>query len=383
VDKQRYIATPQTKRFQSPSEQPLRISRFGSQLAQTETLRGLNLPLASVIVLSYNASMFVEQCVRSVLDSDYPNFEVIVVDNGSTDGSYELVRKLFGAIPNVRIIRNSRNLGFAEGNNVGYRNSRGDVLVFLNVDTVTEHDWLRRLVDVLNSDATIGVAQPRLVSMGHPGSVDSEGGYMDCLGYVYLYGSWYTTKPIRKPAEPFYAEGAALAIKRSVAESVLLDASIFDPSHFLYYEDSDLCWRVRLSGHRIVCVRNSIVHHQRAYAAGGASYTSAYRFTKNHIATLIKNYGLRCLLKWLPLVVLFESLSAALLITRAGDIALAKIRAIFWCLMNFRQPWEKHVYVQRLIRRVPDSAIVQLMLRPDFRLLLSGSQALTQFVQGR
>ena len=343
-------------------------------MAQTETLRGLNLPLASVIVLSYNASMFVEQCVRSVLDSDYPNFEVIVVDNGSTDGSYELVRKLFGAIPNVRIIRNSRNLGFAEGNNVGYRNSRGDVLVFLNVDTVTEHDWLRRLVDVLNSDATIGVAQPRLVSMGHPGSVDSEGGYMDCLGYVYLYGSWYTTKPIRKTTEPFYAEGAALAIKRSVAESVLLGASIFDSDYFLYYEDSDLCWRVRLSDHRIVCVRESIVHHHRAYAAGGGSYTSAYNFTKNHIATLIKNYGLRNLLRWLPLALLLESLHATLLVPHAGDIALAKIRAIFWCLMNFGQLWEKHVYVQRLIRRVPDSAIVRLMLRPDFRLLLRGSQ---------
>ena len=334
-----------------------------------ERLQELNLPLASVIVLSYNASMFIEQCVRSVLESDYPNFEVIVVDNGSTDGSYELLRKLFGAIPNVRIMRNSRNLGFAEGNNVGYSDSRGEVVVFLNVDTVTEHDWLRRLVVALNSDATIGVAQPRLVSMEHPGSVDSEGGYMDYLGYIYLLGGWYATKPIRKTKEPFYAEGAALAIKRSVAESVLLGASIFESDYFLYYEDSDLCWRVRLSGHKIVCVRESVVHHQRAYAAGGGSYTSAYNFTKNHIATLIKNYGLRNLLRWLPIVLLFESLGAALLARRAGNIALARIRAIFWCLTNFRKLWKKHVYVQRLIRRIPDSDIVERMLKPDFHAL--------------
>jgi cellulose synthase/poly-beta-1,6-N-acetylglucosamine synthase-like glycosyltransferase len=102
-----------------------------------------DLRFVSVIILNCNGLRFAEQCVRSVLDSDYSKFEVVVVDNGSTDGSYEGLSQSFSSAPNLKIVRNYRNLGFAEGNNVGYRNSKGEIVVFLNVDTRVERGVAR------------------------------------------------------------------------------------------------------------------------------------------------------------------------------------------------------------------------------------------------
>jgi hypothetical protein len=87
-------------------------------------------PRVSVVILNYNGLEFAKQCIQSVVESDYQNLEVIVVDNGSTDGSYEIVCQLFNNNTNVEIVRNPRNLGFAEGNNIGYRHSKGAIIVF-------------------------------------------------------------------------------------------------------------------------------------------------------------------------------------------------------------------------------------------------------------
>lgn len=328
----------------------------------TERGRAPGPALVSIIILNYNGLEFAEQCVRSVLDSDYPNFEIVVVDNGSTDGSYALIRRSFGTTPNFRIVRNTRNLGFAEGNNVGYRNSKGDIVVFLNVDTEVERGWLPPLVSSMISDERVGGAQCKLLNIINRETVDSAGSSLDTLGYV------YPRKSDPSDGDPgiFYADGAAMAFKRRVLAQVAFDGDPFDSSHFLYYEDSDLCWRVRLSGYRIVLVPSSIVYHYRGGAGGrDLGYMRAFFFTRSHLLTLIKNYSFRNLLRQLSVLVFLEVLQVPILLPREPRRALAKLRAILWCLQNLKNAWMKRVFVQVRVRRIPDHEVMRCMRRPN------------------
>jgi GT2 family glycosyltransferase len=330
------------------------------------------LPLVSVIILNYNGLKFAEACVRAVLESDYPKLEVLVVDNGSFDGSYELLTRLFGTVPNVKIVRNSRNLGFAEGNNVGYRNSNGQIVVFLNIDTEVRRNWLGPLVSVLGSDDLVGGAQCKLLDMKSPGAIDSLGPQMDFLGYVYPCRS----DSCDRTREIFYADGAAMAFKRGVLNEVAFDGDPFDRSHFLYYEDSDLCWRVRLRGYKIVLLSSSVVYHYRGGAGGRKlDFMRVFFFTRSHIMTLMKNYGARNLAWLLLALISLEFAQSVVLLFSDPRKCVAKLRAILWCLRNLRTIWVKRHIVAAEVRRVPDSEVTRWMIKPNLRAANASAKA--------
>lgn len=325
-----------------------------------------SVPLVSVIILNYNGLKFAEQCVRSVLQSDYPNLEVVIVDNASTDGSYELLYRSFGSIPSVRILRNSRNTGFAEGNNVGYNNSKGDVLVFLNIDTRVERRWLSELVRALRAE-NVGGAQSKIMSLRDPRRVESVGHDIDWLGFVYSRPLHWAFAPIDHVQQLFYPEGASMAYKRAVLEEVCLAEGPFDSEYFFYFEDNDLGWRIRLRGYSIILVLPSVAYH---YVAGSGSpafrYAGTFSFSKNRMMTLTKNYGLRNLVWILPLAVLLEIFRAILLLAREPTRSLAKLTALLWWLRNLHKVWKKRVFVQSYIRKIPDSELMRHMLSPNF-----------------
>jgi hypothetical protein len=331
------------------------------------------IPLVSVIILNYNGLEFVQQCVRSVLESDYRNFEVIVVDNASTDGSYEAVCQWFSRVDGVRIVRNKRNLGFALGNNVGYMTSRGDIVAFLNMDTVVERTWLRNLVHVLISDDRVGAAHSRQMSLRDRTQVESLGAYMDPLGFVYPRTWWACGRsPLSRvdKDEPFYPDGGSMALRRSALKKAAINGQPFDSDYFLYFEDNDLGWRLRLAGHGIVCVPSSVIYHYRGASASTASlYSRTFSFAKNRLVTLIKNYDLLNLMRFLPQVVFLEIARLVLLLPKQSPRARAKLGALFWCLTNLKQIWKKRLYVQSLVRAVPDSEVMKYMVRTNLSLL--------------
>jgi len=320
--------------------------------------------------LNHNGIRFVERCINSIVATNYANLEVIIVDNASKDGSYELLVHITADRPEVRLIRSDDNLGYSGGNNLGYSHASGDIVVFLNVDTEVSPCSLRELVTVFNSAKTIAVVQPKLLSLSQKGVLDSEGGYLDRMGYVYTLGNWYGVKPVGIGPDPFYAEGAALAIKREVLEDVLLEHVPFDDDYFAYYEDSDLCWRVRLMGFRVAHAPKSIVYHHRSYVTAQLSFNAVYHFTKNHLSTLVKNYDVRNLVTWLPLVVFFEMIRGLLFLRTKPENSWAKLLAFIWCLRNARRLFKKRGIVQSRIRRMPDSQVTKSMARPNFAPIL-------------
>lgn len=321
----------------------------------------MKLPMVSIIVLNYNGAKYARECLKSVFATKYPNFEVIVVDNASTDGSFELIRELFAR--KVSLLRNSRNLGYAEGNNIGFQHSRGDIIAFLNIDTEVTENWLIELVKALASKE-VGAVQSALIKLNDRRSVDSLGWTIDALGYG--YATWLDSET-GKSGELFYAEGSAMAIRKETINEVLINGVPFDSDYFLYFEDLDLSWRLRLRGYKVSLVRSSVVYHSRGYGLAEHSYLKVYYNSRNRITTLIKNYDLRRMFTFVPLLLILEIARTFLFLRRKPSAALAKLQGTTWNFKNIKSTWRKRIVVQCTIRKISDSKILPAMKRPNLR----------------
>ncbi len=325
-------------------------------------------PLTSVIILNFNGMKFLEKCLKSVLNTKYANFEVVFVDNASIDRSFEYVQRNFGCDNRLRITKNNRNLGFAEGNNIGAKMAKGKYLVFLNMDTEVDPNWLKELVDVLEANQTVAICQSKLLSLNNPGFFDSAGDFIDRYGVSMRRGGDLKERDkgqYDKVEEIFSARGAAMAIRRRIIKEV----GLFDSTYFMTYEDTDLCWRTRLRGYKILFVPTSIVYHIGEVASPVS--LKVFFTTRNRLMTLIKNYELYNLLRILPcaFAISISVLVAELLIRKRPELTLGRFRGILWNLVNFRYVWKERMRIQRNIRRVPDSQIMEHVLKTNLAIL--------------
>lgn len=244
---------------------------------------------ASVIVLAWDGMEYLGACLPAVLCQEYPNFEVIVVDNGSTDGSADFVAAHY---PQVRLIRNERNLGFAAGNNVGLRQAVGDVLVLLNQDTVVQPGWLAALMSAFE-DSTVGIAGCKIL---YPdGRIQHAGACVhDARGYSHHYG-WHQVDEgqFDECREVAFVTGAALAISRTTLDQVGELDEGFSPA---YYEDTDWCYRCRASGFRVVYVPEAVLIHHESASLQSDSYDIQFAFHRGRLRFMLKHSPLRDLL---------------------------------------------------------------------------------------
>jgi GT2 family glycosyltransferase len=328
-------------------------------------------PSVSVIVLNYNGGSFLVNCIKSIVATDYENFEVIVVDNGSSDGSIEIVEASVSD-QRFRVIRNNKNVGYARGNNIGVKSSKGDYVVFLNNDIVVTPFWLKDITKVMEENINIGASQPKLLKYHERTRIDNVGGTIDYCGFPYGEVSGVKDQgQFDSLKEIFVAVGSALIIKRKVLEQI----GLFDPDYFAFYDENDLCWRVWLKGYKILLIPTSVVYHigSASYrkVSAGISARAAFHATKNQLSTLIKNYSLRNLLLYFSTAVLLRVAKIIMHIyNRNNKVAFAEIRGIAWTLRNLKHLYSKRIQVQRSIRQVSDDYLMKYMVRPSFRYLI-------------
>lgn len=328
------------------------------------------LPLVSVIILNYNGKEVIKRCLESALKADYRNFELIFVDNASTDGSVKLAKELFGSDSRLRIICNNKNLGFTGGNNVGAIAAKGKYIIFLNNDTEVDPYWLKELMSVFELDHTIGACQCKLLFMDGRMQIDSTGGFINCLGLCEERGKMERDEgQYDQIDEIFHAKGAAIAIKKSVLDEI----GFFDQSFFINYEDVDLCWRIWLRGYRVVFCPKSIVYHKSGFVTKKQKHM--FHSAKNCIRMLMKNYSKMNLLRYLPILIFLElGASLILAIKRKCDTSLAIIKAIFWNLKYLKETLKERGKVQQFMRKMPDGYVMKRMRsirinlsRPQFK----------------
>jgi GT2 family glycosyltransferase len=199
----------------------------------------MNRKLVSIIIVNWNARQFMQQCAYSIKqNTDYPAYEVIVIDNGSKDGSIELLLQLRKKGLVDKVIFNKKNEGFAFANNQGFKAAKGSYLFMLNNDVLLTKGWLSNAVKALESDERIAAVGSTLIGFGD--SIEKA-------------------KKNVKPREKQALCGAAMLLKRSVVQKLgLLDAAHFSPA---YGEETDWCYRARNSGFRLVEAGDSVIKH--------------------------------------------------------------------------------------------------------------------------
>lgn len=280
-------------------------------------------PLVSVIVLTFNAREFVERCLTSVFNQTYRNFEVVVVDNASSDGTAELVRERF---PQARVICSVANDGYGAGNNLGVRHASGDILVFLNPDAVPERDWLRHLIDGMRQHGR-RFATSRITLQSNSQRLNSGGNLIHFLGLSFCRGLNAPCSRFDQVELVSGASGAACAIGRDLFERI----GGFDPSFFLYHDDVDLSARALLAGEPCLYVPQANVAHDYSLSVRPIKWgwVEAHRY-----AVLLKVFRVRTLLILLPALVATDVMTFAFLASRGPAYVAAKLRSYGWVVRH-------------------------------------------------
>jgi len=306
------------------------------------------------VIVHYNGAEQLRKCLRSVLLSDACEAEIIVVDNASLDSCTKTVGPEF---PAVRFVKSGRNLGSAGGWNLGATEATGSLLVFLNDDVVVPPKWLELLESNL-SNAKTGCAGGIALYLDHPEKINSAGGLLDFLGFGQNRAIGAGQKEFRGDAypRPFYAVGTVFATRRDVWEQ----AGGFDERMFMYADDLDWSWRVRLLGYDIALDERVVVHHK--WRGSALKFNRmVYFLERNEIRALIKNYRLTTLVWIAPFLLAVKLAKAFGLALVNRRLLVAVLSAWHWNLRMLPDTLTKRRQIQTN-RRVPDRAIIGAMV---------------------
>lgn len=241
-------------------------------------------PTVSLIVLNWNGQEYLRACMTSLSGLDYPEPEIVMVDNGSTDDSVSYVAEEFRT---VSIIETGRNLGYAGGMNVGIDHTNSDIVVLLNNDIIVEKDWLTELVRCMESDKRIGIAGCKIFFADNK-RLQHAGGYVSLpLGLPNHYGyGEEDSGDYDAMLDVQYVTGAAMAIRRPVLDQLNgMDAGFFP----IYFEDVDICFRAREKGWRVVYAPESRLVHLESATMVRDSYSYLLRFHQGRMRFLLKH----------------------------------------------------------------------------------------------
>lgn len=315
-------------------------------------------PRVCVAVLNYNGARWLHQCLRSVLQDEYPK-QVVVVDNGSTDESVSLVRTEF---PSVAVIALGRNIGFAKAYNLVFARIGSEFTILLNNDVVVEGgDWVRKSVDLMDRNPEIAAVAWKMVYMRSPRLINSVGGAAYWwTGAVDVGDGEVDEGRFESDGhEPFAFCGGAAMMRTTVVREL----GGFDEAMFAYREDFDLSWRLRLRGFKIAYLGATRVHHAYSSTAGSLSYFKMYNSSKNWLRAMLKNYEGVSLVRAVPVFLFYElglKSIGLLLLTRRPSLALVPMLAIGWNLLHLRDTLRARRRVQ-VMRRYRDRDIFARM----------------------
>ncbi|TKJ30481.1 hypothetical protein CEE39_08170 [bacterium (candidate division B38) B3_B38] len=273
--------------------------------------------MVSIIVVSWESIKFLGECLRSVREQTYQEWELIVVDNGSEDGSADLVREKF---PEARLIEGSRNLGFARAGNLGLQQSRGKWLLFINPDVLLERDWLEKALPAFKISPRIGMVTGKILRFDRR-TIDSTGQFISRSRRAIERGYNEADRgQHNQEGYVFSVCGAVALYKREMVEAVRLNGEFLDEDFFAFYEDLDVGWRANLLGWRGYYVPDAVVYHYRGGSQKGGGWLARFsqlsqrpteikfHIVKNRYLTIIKNDRWGKTLLSLPYILGFDTL---------------------------------------------------------------------------
>lgn len=321
-----------------------------------------NPPLVSIVVLNYNGLEHLKTCLDSVLSTDYPNFEVIVVDNGSTDGSAEFIKK---AYPSVKLLRLSRNIYTAGGYMAGVLVARGKYVAILNNDVEVDRSWLKFLVSMLEKMPCVAAADAKYRSFFDRRRFDdtaAAGRWIDYFGNNYTRG--VGELDFGQYDKNTYIFGVLTLFKRDI----LLKIGGFDASYIFGYEDIDLGWRLYLAGYKVLYVPQAVIYHKSGASTRDERFKRRprpeffYLIKRNRLITLIKNYSIFNMIGALTVTLLEYYLALWYFFLKRNKVyGLQLARALWYVFRNLRKVMKKRVFVQQF-RVLSDKEVRKYMV---------------------
>jgi GT2 family glycosyltransferase len=326
-------------------------------LAQTAPYRFNNFSsrkLCSIIIVSYNHARYLENCLRAVLATVGDDCEVIVLDNASQDYSSFLVQEKF---PEVKLIKNNRNEGFAGGNNRAAKIATGKYLVALNPDTVVTPNWLEALLAPFAENPQVGLTTARILMLKQPDQINTCGNNMHYTGVTVCRGLRQNadSNDWAFPVEVAAISGACFAIRRELWEKL----GGFDETFFTYLEDTDLAVRAKLHGYINLYVPSATIYHDYDDRFSPAKL---FYLERNRLLLLLKTYRRTTLLSLSFALCLTELITWVYAFGRGRIGITAKLRAYGWLISHFREIKIKRQITQSL-RRVSDKELLRVMSR--------------------
>mgnify|MGYP001584420104 FL=1 len=305
-------------------------------------------PLVSIIILNYNAGDLLLDCVESIQKSNYSNFEIILVDNISKDNSHIKCKEKF---PVIKLIENSENLGYCEGNNVGLRIANGKFVVVLNPDTIVDPYWLDELLKAYEINGS-GIYQPKFLAMNNHSMLLSTGNMIQIFGFGYSRSKGEIDKKQYEEFEKIdYASGTCLFTSKNILQKI----GLFDPFLFAFHDDLELCWRGALNEIDSFYVPKSIVYHP---IEGSSFKWSPLKFKlmeRNRKYCLLTLYSRSTLFKMLPILFVVDILVFFFYLSKG--LLRMKISADIEILQNFKIINKKYVQNQK-VRKISDQRLI-------------------------
>jgi hypothetical protein len=320
------------------------------------------LPKVSILICHLNGEQIIENCLKSLSKTTYPNFDINIILNGTKDNSEEIIRKY-----KVNIYKSKINLGFTGGFNYllnKVMNNKSKYIVSINNDTEVEKNWLNELVKFAEkNDADI--CQPKILSLNNKKMFEYAGacgGFMDKYGYPFCRGRIFSSLEEDKgqykhPIRLFWACGSCMMVKKDLFRKL----GILDEDFFLYAEETDFCWRANLIGAKIFNVPSSIIYHLGSYSIKKEKMNSEkeYLLHRNTLLMFFINYSDDTIKKLKLRRILLEIISAMVFPKQKG---IAVIKALSWIRRNKELIKNKHEKIQRL-RTISDKEIQKIMLK--------------------
>jgi GT2 family glycosyltransferase len=322
----------------------------------------------TVIVLNWNGKRFLQKCIGSLLDQEYLTYEVLLVDNASTDNSIEFVQGLFGNPPKLRILSLQENYGFSKGNNIGIKScTKSDYVIILNNDTEVEKNFVKKMVQTAEISPEIGSVGPKILFNNKKMWFSQK---FTNNGFIVPYFlQTIMNKKLEEISNSFNTNlsnsGCAVLYRKSIIDKI----GGFDEDFWSNWEDWDLGYRINIAGFKSVCIPDPLVYH----VGGGSEGSSPERFVRiyrNELFMYFKNYDTKSLLFRFPfLLFVFQPIyhlvwflqrllarSPELYRGREFDYFISRERALFSFLCNLKIFIKKRYLVQK-IRKTSDDEI--------------------------
>jgi GT2 family glycosyltransferase len=302
-------------------------------------------PSVAIVILNWNGRSFLEKFLPSVLASAYVNKKIIVADNASSDDSVSFLKERY---PQVDIIQNSSNEGFAKGYNTALKQVEADYYVLLNSDVEVAAGWIEPVIELMQHDELIAACQPKILAYHKKDQFEyagASGGWLDKFGYPFMRGRIFddceTDNGQYDDAQAcFWASGAALFVRSSVYHEL----RGLDEFFFAHQEEIDFCWRAQLAGYKIFVQPASVVYHVGGGTLPKGNSRKTYLNFRNNLIMLAKNLSFAVLLWKVPFRMMLDAISAWRGLV-SGDsgyffaICKAHLHFIDWVLFKKKQPF--------------------------------------------